>query len=170
VVAVAAASAAVAADRAAAARAEAGEMSRATTRRREIDRDRVRAAVESAEACTSAEIVVAIAPFFVGRVWRAARRAFARLGVAGTRRRTGVLVFVVPSRRQVVILPDEGACDRIDAAIWRGIAAAIAAGFGDGRGTDGLVDGVLQLGDALSVPFPRAPGDLNELPDEPRVW
>jgi uncharacterized membrane protein len=84
-------------------------MGHATTRRREIDAACVRRAVEAAEHRTSAEIVVSIAPFFLGRVWSAARRAFARLGVAGTRARNGVLVFVVPSRRQVVVLADDGA-------------------------------------------------------------
>ena len=141
-------------------------MGRATTHRKDLDRDRVREAVEAAEQRTSAEIVVAIAPFFLGRVWPAARRAFARLGVARTRGKNGVLVFVVPSRRQVVILADEGATERIDPSVWRDAAARIATAFAHGHGTAGLVEGVEFLARALSAPFPHAPGDINELPDQ----
>jgi uncharacterized membrane protein len=142
-------------------------MARATTRRKEIDLARVREAVEAAELHTSAEIVVSISPFFLGRVWPAARRAFARLGVAQTRGRNGVLVFVVPSRRQVVVLADDGALARIDAAVWDDIAARIAAAFARGHGTTGLVDGIARLSCALSGPFPHERTDVNELPDQP---
>lgn len=140
----------------------------ATTHRRDIDREAVRRAVVSAELRTSAEIVVAIAPFFIGRMWHAARRAFIRLGVAATRRRNGVLVFVVPARRQVVVLPDEGASDAIDPDVWQVVATHIAAAFAGGRGTDGLLEGVAELGDALSGAFPPSPDDVNELPDMPQ--
>jgi uncharacterized membrane protein len=144
-------------------------MGRATTHRKDLDLDRVRRAVEGAEQRTSAEIVVSIAPFFLGRVWPAAQRAFARLGVARTRGRTGVLVFVVPSRRQVVVLADEGALARLDPSVWRDAAARIVAAFAHGHGSAGLVEGIDLLARALSVPFPSERTDVNELPDQPIV-
>lgn len=144
-------------------------MQHATTRRRDIDLARVRLAVEAAERRTSAEIMVSIAPFFFGRVWPAAQRAFDRLGVARTRGRNGVLVFVVPARRQVVVLADESALARVDPAIWRDGASRIADAFAHGRGTDGLVDGIEWLARALSEPFPHQRGDTNELPDQPSL-
>ena len=142
-------------------------MGRATTRRKDLDLDRVREAIEEAERHTSAEIVVSIAPFFLGRVWPAAQRAFARLGVARTRGRNGVLVFVVPSRRQVIVLADEGATARLDPSVWRDAAAQIATAFAGGDGTAGLVEGIDFLGRALSGPFPHVHTDVNELPDQP---
>ena len=141
----------------------------AMTRRRDLDLARVREAVEAAERRTSAEIVVSIAPFFLGRVWTAARRAFERLGVADTRARNGVLVFVVPARRQVVVLADDGALARIDPAIWSDAASRIAAACACGDGTAGLVLGIEALARALSGPFPREPGDVNELPNRPEL-
>jgi putative membrane protein len=144
-------------------------MPRPTTRRKDIDLARVRQAVEAAERLTSAELVVSIAPFFLGRVWAAARRTFERLGVARTRGRNGVLVFVVPARRQVVVLADEAALARLDPAIWRDAASRIAAAFARGYGTTGLVDGVEWLSRALSGPFPHRRGDINELPDQPEL-
>lgn len=144
-------------------------MARATTRRKELDLDRVREAVRTAEEHTSAEIVVSIAPFFIGRTWPAARRAFARLGVARTRQRNGVLVFVVPARRKVIVLADQGAHARIDAGVWPDITTRIAASFARGHGTAGLVDGIERLAHALAGPFPHERGDINELPDQPIV-
>jgi uncharacterized membrane protein len=142
-------------------------MRRATIRRNQIDVERVREAVERAEHATSAEIVVSIAPFFLGRVWTAARRAFTRLGVSRTRAHNGVLVFVVPSRRQVVILADDGALARVHPPVWPETAACIAAGFARGHGTAGLVEGIDRVAHALRGPFPHQPGDVNELPDRP---
>lgn len=156
-------------DPVAAAREEAGDMGRAVTHRKDLDLERVRGAVEDAEQRTSAEIVVSIAPFFLGRVWPAARRAFARLGVARTRARNGILVFVVPSRRQVVVLADEGALARLPPEIWRDAAERIAAAFAHGQGTAGLVEAIDFLARASSMPFPRQPTDINELPDQPSV-
>jgi uncharacterized membrane protein len=144
-------------------------MARATTRRRDLDLDRVREAVRAAERRTSAELVVSIAPFFLGRTWQAARRAFARLGIARTRQRNGVLVFVVPARRKVIVLADEGAHARVDGGVWQDVATRIAAAFARGQGTEGLVDGLDRLAGALADPFPHEHGDVNELPDQPVV-
>jgi len=138
------------------------------TRRGTIDRNRVREAVEAAERHTSAEIVVSIAPFFIGSVDRAARRAFERLGIAHTRRRNGVLVFVVPARHQVMVIGDFGAEACVDSSIWREVASQIAHAFARGDGTGGLVDGIAWLARALSTPFPHKHDDVNELPDQPQ--
>ncbi|HVK72369.1 MAG TPA: TPM domain-containing protein [Kofleriaceae bacterium] len=129
-----------------------------------IDRDRVRAAIEGAERQTSAEIVVSIAPFFLGGVAPAARHAFTRLGVARTRARNGVLIFVVPSRHQVVVLPDEAAEARLHPDVVADAARRVAAGFGRDDGTGGLVDGIAVLAGALAPLFPPAADDVDELP------
>jgi uncharacterized membrane protein len=139
------------------------------TRRKDIDRARVREAIEIAETKTSAEIVVSLAPFFFGDVWAEARRAFAKLGVWKTRRRNGVLLFVVPSRRRVVVLADEGAVARIDTKVWRDAAEVIAAGFARGHGTEALVAAIDQLAQTLAAVFPVGAAEVNELSDEPLV-
>ena len=139
------------------------------TRRAVIDRNQVREAVEAAERRTSAEIVVSIAPFFIGNVERAARRAFMRLGIAHTTRGNGVLVFVVPARQQVFVLGDKGAEASVDSSIWNEVASHIAKAFARGAGTAGLVDGVGQLAHALSASFPHECGDVNELPNQLQV-
>ena len=144
-------------------------MAHATCRRKDLELDRVREAIEAAERRTSAEIVVSIAPFFLGRIWPAAQRAFARLRVAHTRRRNGVLIFIVPARRQVVVLADRGAHAQIDPAMWHEAASRIAAAFGRGHGTAGLVAGIEHLAHTLAGPYPHERDDVNELPDQPHV-
>jgi uncharacterized membrane protein len=136
-----------------------------TAHRHAVDRPRVRAAVEAAERGTSAEIVVSVSPFFVGNVWRAARRAFEKLGIARTRERNGVLLFVVPARREVGVMADDAIHARLGAPVWREIAEDVAAAFGRGEGTDGVVDAVARLGASLASAFPRRPDDINELDD-----
>ncbi|MEO8700849.1 MAG: TPM domain-containing protein [Kofleriaceae bacterium] len=121
------------------------------TRRGTIDRSRVSDAVQAANLRTSADVVVAIAPFFIGSVERAAERAFTQLGVT----RTGALVFVVPARRQVIILSDEGTRACIATTIWSDLASQIAAAFSRAEGTRGLIDAVELLASALSVAFPH---------------
>lgn len=138
-----------------------------TKRRTDIDLERVRAAIEQAERRTSAEIVVSLAPFFIGRVWPAARRAFARLGIANTRARNGVLLFVVPARRRVVVLADEAAVAQLPPSVWRDAADRIARACARGRGTEGIVEAVDAISRALAGPFPYVPEDINELPDRP---
>jgi uncharacterized membrane protein len=139
------------------------------SRRKDIDRARVREAIEIAETKTSAELVVSLAPFFIGDVWEEARRAFAKLGIWKTRHRNGVLLFVVPSRRRVVVLADEGAVARIDTKVWSDAADVIAEGFARGRGTEALVAAIDQLAQTLAAVFPVGASEVNELPDEPLV-
>ena len=140
-------------------------MSRPTTRRRDIDRTAVRAEVAAAERRTSAEIVVSIGAFFLGDVGAAAERVFRRLGIARLRRRNGVLVFVVPARHRVVILPDEEAAARIDPAIYEECAALIADASARGFGTQGIIAAVQLLADVLAVAFPYTGARADELPD-----
>lgn len=138
---------------------------RPTTRRRDIDRTAVRDAVAAAERLTSAELVVSISPFFLGSVGDAAERAFRRLGIARTRRRNGVLVFVVPARHQVVVLPDDEATARIDPAIFERAVTLITAACARGEGTRGIVDAVALLAAALAIAFPFTHDDTDELPN-----
>jgi len=69
-----------------------------------VDKGRVREAIAAAELETSAPIHVSIAPYFWGSVRRTAWRAFRKHGLAKTAKRNGVLFFVVPSRREFVII------------------------------------------------------------------
>ena len=134
---------------------------------RSIDSDKVKAAIEQAEDQTSGEIVVSVAPFFWGSVEKAARRAFVRLGVTRTQLRNGVLFFIVPSRRLFVVLGDQGIHEKVGQAFWDDVAAHLTENFREGNFTEGLVQGIGEVGRQLTThfPFDRAK-DVNELPDD----
>jgi len=132
-----------------------------------IDSVRVREAIANAERRTSGEIVVSVSPLFWGSVEKAARRAFDRLGVAQTRQRNGVLFFIVPSRQRFVVLGDQGIHEKAGQELWNRVAARLTEHFRSGNFTEGLVQGISEVGEQLAAHFPYDPSsDVNELPDD----
>jgi uncharacterized membrane protein len=132
-----------------------------------VDADRVKAAIGEAERLTSGEIRVSVARFFWGRVRPVAERAFARLGVARTKDRNGILFFIVPARKRFVVLGDIGIHAKVGQEFWDGLAAGMSAHFRKGEFTEGLVEGIGDVGRQLAAHFPYdAATDVNELPDD----
>jgi uncharacterized membrane protein len=134
--------------------------------RRAIDVERVRQAIEEAERQSSGQIRVSIAPYFWGDVRKAAEKAFARLGMTGTRRRNGILFFVVPGRRRFVVLGDEGIHQQVGDEFWEDVSAAVADRFRAGDFTGGLVHGIETVGRELATHFPPDPAGAHELPTD----
>jgi uncharacterized membrane protein len=132
-----------------------------------IDSTRIKQAIENAEHKTSGEIVVSVSPFFWGSVDAAAKRAFSRLGVAGTRQRNGVLFFIVPSRRKFVVLGDEGIHQKAGHELWQKVVSKMGEHFRAGNFTEGLAQGIAEVGEQLALHFPYdAANDVNELSDD----
>ena len=132
-----------------------------------LDQDRIIEAIRAAEAGTSGEIRIAIAPRFFGSIERRSARAFRRLGMSRTRLHNGVLIFIVPSRREFRVLGDSAIHACVGQARWDQVAADLGRHFAAGRYTEGLVAAVATVGRELARHFPSAPGDNpDELPDE----
>lgn len=135
--------------------------------RKLIDVERIRGAIEAGEQRTSGEIRVSIAPWFWGDPERAAERAFARLGMANTARRNGVLFFLVPARQTFVVRGDDGIHTRVGQAFWDQLVSAMSVHFRRGEFTEGLVFGIGAAAEQLAIHFPYdAKQDVNELPDD----
>jgi uncharacterized membrane protein len=135
---------------------------------RSLDSPAVERAIARAETRTSGEIRVSIAGFFVGSSRRLAEHAFRRLGLQATRNRNGVLLLIAPARRQVVVLGDEAIHAQVGDAFWTEIAAHVGTRFREGRFTQGVVEAIDAIGEALARHFPagaEADGNPNELPD-----
>lgn len=135
---------------------------------RRLDTHAVERAIARAEAGTSGEIRVSVAGFFVGSSRRLAERAFHRLGLRATRNRNGVLLLIAPARREVVVLGDEAIHVHVGDTFWTEIAALVSTRFHEERFTEGVVEAVDAIGDALARHFPagaEADGNPNELPD-----
>jgi len=132
--------------------------------------DAIARAVEEAESSTSGEIVVhmvhSLLPFESPR--RRAYRAFLALGIHRTRKRNGVLLFLVMKKRLFEIVADDGAHEKVGAAAWEEIARRITESIECEGFEAGVCRGVALLGEALAPHFPRQEGDADELSDRPR--
>jgi uncharacterized membrane protein len=132
-----------------------------------LDHDRIIEAIRKAEACTSGEIRIAIAPFFFGSLKRRSGRAFRRLGMSRTRLHNGVLIFVVPSRKQFRVLGDSAIHARVGQAHWDQVVSDLSVQFAAGDYTEGLVAAVEAVGRELARHFPASIEDNpDELPNE----
>ena len=133
-----------------------------------LDTAVVERAIALAETRTTGEIRVSIAGFFVGSSRRLAERAFGRLGLQATRDRNGVLLLIAPARHEFVVLGDDAIHAHVGDAFWTEIAARVGTRFRESRFTEGVVEAVDAIGEALARHFPasaEAGGNPNELPD-----
>jgi uncharacterized membrane protein len=106
-----------------------------------VDAAAIETAIARAEAQTSAEIQVALAPFFLGSIRDTAERAFVRLGVGSTRAHNGVLIFLVPARRSLAVIGDVGIDRQVGATLWVAVCERLVTCFRGGRYTEGLGGG-----------------------------
>lgn len=131
---------------------------------RSLDSRRVEAAIRQAEEACGVELRVSVAGLFWGDPQAVARRAFERLGMTDTARRIGLLIFIAPWRRKVVIVGDDGITARVGPHLWSETVATITAAFHEGQFTEGLERALADLALTLAPHFPPD-GAGNELPD-----
>jgi uncharacterized membrane protein len=134
---------------------------------KQLDEARIVAAIREAESRSRGEIRVHVAARPVADARAAAEATFARLRMAGTAERNGVLVFLAPASRTFAVVGDRGIHERVPVGFWEAVAAATRGELGAGRFTDGIVAAVSAVGEELARHFPRRPdtADRNELPD-----
>ena len=132
-----------------------------------LDDVRIVSAIREAEARSRGEIRVHVAEREVADPRTEAAVVFARLGMAETAERNGVLVFVAPESQSITVIGDREAHARCGEAFWTAVVAGMRGEFRAGHYTEGIVAGVRAVGEELARHFPRRPGetDRNELPD-----
>ncbi|MDP2375423.1 TPM domain-containing protein [Reyranella sp.] len=110
----------------------------------------------------------------VALIPRAARRALAhRLameqfvvrGVARTKERTGILIFVSLAERYARIIADEGIAARVPQSHWQGAIDMLVGHMREGRVADGFVAAIDTCGAVLATHFPVTGTEPSELPD-----
>jgi uncharacterized membrane protein len=129
------------------------------------ERDRIVAAIRRAEQETSGEIRVHLARRAGDDPLATARATFAKLGMAATRRRNGVLILIALADREFAIYGDEGVDRAVGAAGWQEIRDDLAEHFRRGAFCDGVCRAVARVGETLQTAFPAEAGDTNELSD-----
>jgi uncharacterized membrane protein len=132
-----------------------------------VDEARIVSAIQAAEARSRGEVRVHVAQGVIPDARRAAEADFARLGMAATAERNGVLILVAPESQSFAVVGDLGIHERCPPGFWDEVAAGMASDFREARFTDGIVAAVARVADELARHFPRRPGeeDRNELPD-----
>jgi len=96
---------------------------------------------------------------------RRALGAFTELGVAKTKQRSGVLVFVALFERTAVVVADEGVPTALLGEAWSSHVAGLDERV-RARDFDGFLTHLLGFGPVLAAVLPRRSDDENELADE----
>ena len=89
-----------------------------------------------------------------------------RLEMHATAGRNGVLILVVPGRREFHVWGDRAIHERVGDEFWKRVAGQISEQFQRGDFTAGLLSGIDEIGRQLGAHFPAQPGSaINSLPD-----
>ncbi|HEX5221970.1 MAG TPA: TPM domain-containing protein [Verrucomicrobiae bacterium] len=132
----------------------------------QLREDEIAAAIRAAEQKTSGELRVFISrQTQVADPVAAAHQEFNRLGMADTRERNGVLIYLAPCPRKFAVIGDTGIHERCGASFWQHLAESMSARFQAGQFTEGIVEGINRAGELLAIHFPRRPDDTDELPN-----
>jgi uncharacterized membrane protein len=130
-----------------------------------FDSDRIVEAIGAAEKKTSAEIRVHVTRRVPENLEERSLRRFHLLGMTRTAERNGVLIYVAPRARQFRILGDAGIHEKAGPQFWTDVAAGMEGHFRKGDFTEGVVEGIQRVGEALAAHFPRRHDDRDELPN-----
>jgi len=132
---------------------------------KQLDEDRVLHAIGEAEKQTSGEIRVYVSHKERHDAMEYAKRRFRELGMAKTKNRNAVLIYLVPRTQQFALYGDAGIHERCGEDFWKGIAGEMSRLLKAGQFTDAIVDAVKKVGQALARTFPPDGENPNELPD-----
>jgi putative membrane protein len=96
---------------------------------------------------------------------RVAMEQFTSRGIARTRQRTGILIFVSLAERYARIIADEGIAARVPKAEWQGAIDTLVGHMRKGHVADGFIAAIETCGGVLATHFPSTGNERSELPD-----
>jgi putative membrane protein len=96
---------------------------------------------------------------------RVAMEQFRTRGIARTKDRSGILIFVSLAERYARIVADEGIAARVRQSEWQAAVDALIAHMRSGHIADGFIVAIDLCGAELAKHFPRTEADREELPD-----
>lgn len=129
---------------------------------------RIVSAIRSCELRTSGEIRVYIEAKnpLVSPIERA-MEVFAHLKMEQTDHRNGVLLYIAHKHHEVALFADEGIYQKAGREFWDKEVTKMIHNFKDNHLPEGIIQCVLDVGEALEKAFPYIPTeDKNELPDD----
>lgn len=129
---------------------------------------RIVSAIRTCEQQTSGEMRVFIEGKnpYVSPMDRAVE-VFGHLKMHETDHRNGVLLYIAHKHHEVALFADEGIYQKAGADFWNAEVKNMIANFKDNHLPEGIIQCVLDVGEALAAAFPYIPTeDKNELPDD----
>lgn len=130
------------------------------------DKERIALAIVEAEKMTSGEIRVHVARTCPKNILEYAKKVFLRIGMHRTKERNAVLIFVAPRHKIFAILGDSGIHQRVGDSFWQETRDQMLSYFSKDKVLEGIVAGVLSVGEKLKKYFPIEGDDKNELSNE----
>lgn len=135
------------------------------------DMERIAERIASVEKQTVGEIRVSIhkSRSFSERntnVYDLAVKNFYELGMAQTKDKTGVLIYMLLSDKKFHIIGDEGINKKVSKEFWDILAMKVAEYFRGNQFVEGICFAVDEVGKILIKEFPMKAGDTNELSNE----
>lgn len=92
-----------------------------------------------------------------------AEKEFYKLNMHQTRDKTGILLFFLLGERKFYILADQGINEKVEPSVWENVSAEIQKNFKNGYFSNGIIEGITNVGKILQEHFPIKPDDVNEL-------
>ena len=123
-------------------------------------------AIRQAEANTSGEIRVHIENHCRGDIMDRSAMVFNILKMNETAERNGVLIYLAIKDKKFSIIGDEGTNKMVEHDFWNDVKDMMAGHFRSGNFTEGIIQGVLRVGEKLKTFFPHKSDDINELSDD----
>lgn len=134
----------------------------------EEENRRIVSAIRTCEQRTSGEIRIYIESRnpFVSPMDRAIE-VFAKLKMEQTDHRNGVLLYIAHKDHELALFGDEGIYNVTGKVFWDKEVSTMLANFKENNLVEGIIQCVLDVGEALHNSFPYIPTeDKNELPDD----
>jgi uncharacterized membrane protein len=123
--------------------------------KKQLHHDNVIAAIQEAEKKTSGEIRVVISHKHVETPVTVAQKEFVRLGMAHSRHKNGVLIFVAPRSHKFAVIGDKAVHEKCGDEFWQKLAEAMTHYFRKSEFTEGIIHGVKKAGELLAEHFPK---------------
>jgi uncharacterized membrane protein len=123
-------------------------------------------AIRVAEKNTSGEIRVHIEKTTSEVPFDRALEVFHELQMNETQLQNGVLIYLAVADKKFVICGDKGINDIVPNDFWDTTKEIMKNHFKSGNFKQGLVDGILRVGEELKEHFPWSEDDTNELSNE----
>lgn len=134
-----------------------------------LDKDSKREIVKAitlTEKMTSGEVRVHIQSKCKEEVFEEGKKVFKKLKMYKTKERNGVLIFIALESKRFAILGDIGIHERVKDEFWNTTRDKMAEHFKKNQIKEGIVAGVLSIGEKLKKHFPRKSDDKDELPNK----